>query len=71
VDVATLALSVVTGTVCLVLLGLLIWGLKTGQFSDVEEAKYQVFADPRRSSGDDDGPTEHDAAKELFDATTR
>jgi nitrogen fixation-related uncharacterized protein len=42
-DAATIGLTVVTGAVGLIFLGFLIWGIKTGQFHNVEEAKYQVF----------------------------
>ena len=48
-DGATIGLTVVTGAVGLVFLGFLIWGIKTGQFHNVEEAKYQVF---RKQKGD-------------------
>ena len=54
-DEPTLALTAVTGTVGLVLLGLLIWGIRSGQFRDVEEAKYQVFASPGGAAAQDDG----------------
>ncbi len=42
-DQATIALTAVTGLIALVFLGFLIWGIKSGQFRDVEETKYQVF----------------------------
>ncbi|MHB1325206.1 MAG: cbb3-type cytochrome oxidase assembly protein [Thermoleophilia bacterium] len=40
--IAQLAVSVV---IFLIFLGFLIWGIRTGQFRDVEEAKYRIFDD--------------------------
>ena len=69
---ATIALTAVTGTIGLVLLGLLIWGLRTGQFKDIEEAKYQVFADPVPSAEAPWGGAEdREAGKEQADAVNR
>ena len=42
-DEATIGLTIVTGVVGLVFLGFLVWGIRSGQFHNVEEAKYQVF----------------------------
>jgi nitrogen fixation-related uncharacterized protein len=42
-DAATIALTVMTGFIGLVFLGFLIWGWRSGQFRNIEEAKYQVF----------------------------
>jgi nitrogen fixation-related uncharacterized protein len=36
----------------LVFLGFLVWGLRSGQFHNVEEAKYQVFR-RQKPSGDE------------------
>jgi len=54
-DAATIGLTVVTGAVGLVFLGFLIWALRSGQFHNVEEAKYQVFR--RQKSSPVDGGT--------------
>jgi cbb3-type cytochrome oxidase maturation protein len=51
-DQATLGLTLVTGVVGLVFLGFLIWGIRSGQFHNVEEAKYQVFRDEEKSGGE-------------------
>ena len=44
-DEATIALTAMTGSLFLIFLGLFLWGLKTGQFKDVEEPKYKIFED--------------------------
>ena len=46
-DAATIGLTIVTASVGLVFLGFLIWGIKSGQFHNVEEAKYQVFREQK------------------------
>ena len=48
-DAATIGLTVVTGAVGLVFLGFLIWGIKSGQFHNVEDAKYQVFREQKQT----------------------
>lgn len=40
---ATVALIIMSVLIFLIFAGFLIWGLKSGQFKGVEEAKYQVF----------------------------
>ena len=42
-NAATIALTVMTGLIGIIFLGFLIWGIKSGQFHNVEEAKFQVF----------------------------
>ena len=42
---ATIALTVMTFLIFLAFLFFLIWGIKAGQFRDVEEAKYIMFKD--------------------------
>jgi cbb3-type cytochrome oxidase maturation protein len=49
---ATVALSAMTGVLLLSLLGFLIWGIKSGQFTNIEEAKYRIF----RSDKENDMP---------------
>jgi cbb3-type cytochrome oxidase maturation protein len=51
-DAATIALTIMTGAIGLVFLGFLIWALKSGQFHNVEEAKYQVFRKQKPPGGD-------------------
>jgi cbb3-type cytochrome oxidase maturation protein len=41
---ATIALTVMTFLLFLIFLGLFIWGIKTGQFRNVEEPKYRMFS---------------------------
>ncbi len=50
-DEATIALTAMTGSLLAVFLGLFIWGLKTGQFRNTEEAKYIVFRGGRKPDG--------------------
>jgi nitrogen fixation-related uncharacterized protein len=57
-DQATIALTAVTGVVGLVFLGFLIWGIRSGQFHNVEEAKYQVFRRQKPSKGENGVNTE-------------
>ena len=40
---ATIGLTVMTGVLLLSFGGFLIWGFRSGQFKDIEEAKYQLF----------------------------
>jgi nitrogen fixation-related uncharacterized protein len=40
---ATIALIIMSALIFLIFLGFLIWGIASGQFKGVEEAKYQVF----------------------------
>jgi cbb3-type cytochrome oxidase maturation protein len=62
-DQATIGLTVVTGVVGLVFLGFLIWGIKSGQFHNVEEAKYQVFGKQKHAESDE-GESEVKETKE-------
>jgi nitrogen fixation-related uncharacterized protein len=57
-DEATIALTVMTVAIFLVFLGFLIWGIKSRQFHNVEEAKYQVFRKQRKSENDSTGKEE-------------
>ncbi len=40
---ATIALIVMSVLIFLILVGFLVWGVKSGQFKNIEEAKYQMF----------------------------
>ena len=40
---ATIAQTIMTVLVLAIFLGFLIWGIKSGQFKDVESAKYHMF----------------------------
>jgi nitrogen fixation-related uncharacterized protein len=42
-DEGTIALTLMSGLIFLVFLGFLVWGIRSGQFKNVEEAKYQIF----------------------------
>lgn len=40
------ATIIMTVALALIFLGFLIWGIRSGQFKNVEETKYQVFRKP-------------------------
>lgn len=42
-DPTTLAIVITSFGIFAVFAGMFIWGVKTGQFKDVEEAKYRIF----------------------------
>jgi nitrogen fixation-related uncharacterized protein len=42
-DEATTALIIMSVLIFAIFLGFLIWGIKTRQFKNIEEAKYQLF----------------------------
>jgi nitrogen fixation-related uncharacterized protein len=54
---ATIALTAMTLGIFIVLLGFFIWGIMSGQFRNVEDAKYQVFRRQKQSTKHgDEGP---------------
>jgi len=55
---ATIALIVMTLLIFIIFLGFLIWGWKSGQFKNVEDAKYQVFR--QNDLGKDNGVSNDD-----------
>jgi hypothetical protein len=54
-DEATIALTAMTGLLSLSFLGFLIWGIRSGQFQNVEEAKYQIFRNNRKADNPQPG----------------
>jgi cbb3-type cytochrome oxidase maturation protein len=50
---ATIAQTVMTLLILVIFLGLLIWGIKSRQFHNIEDAKYRMFHDS------DDNDTEN------------
>jgi hypothetical protein len=46
-DEATIALVAMSAGVFLVFAGLMVWGLRSGQFKNTEETKYRIFHWPR------------------------
>lgn len=44
-DEATIALTITTLLLFLIFTGLFIWGLKSGQFRDIEAPKYRMLED--------------------------
>jgi len=49
----TIALTIMSGLLGISFLGFLFWGIFSGQFKDIEEAKYQLF---RKQNGDEESP---------------
>ncbi len=49
---ATIALGAMSLGILVVLAGLLIWGLRSGQFKNTEETKYQIFRQPEETPGE-------------------
>ncbi len=59
---ATIALTAMTGGLFLSFLGFFIWGIRSGQFKNIEEAKYQLFSkknttnvDERKAESEENG----------------
>ncbi len=44
-DEATIAQTIETALIFAIFLGFLIWGIRSGQFKNIEEAKYSMFPD--------------------------
>ncbi len=44
-DEGTIALTVMTGLLLISFIGFLVWGIRSGQFKNVEEAKYRMLGD--------------------------
>lgn len=47
-DEGTIALTVMSGSLLLIFLGLFIWGIKNGQFKNVEEPKYKMLEQEKK-----------------------
>jgi len=48
-DEATIALTIMTGLLLISFFGFLVWGIRSGQFQNVEDAKYLIFRTNRES----------------------
>lgn len=59
-DEATIAQTVMTGLLLISFLGFLVWGICSGQFKNIEDAKYQIFQD-RKSDEVQSDSTEHNS----------
>ena len=44
-DEATIALMVMTLLILVIFIGLLVWGIRSRQFHNIEDAKYHMFHD--------------------------
>ncbi len=49
---ATIALGAMSLGILAIIVGMLVWGLKTGQFKNTEETKYQIFRHPKEAPGE-------------------
>lgn len=54
---ATWAQALLTLALVFIFLGFLVWGIRTGQFRNIEESKYRIF--------DDKGGREEDVNKQA------
>jgi nitrogen fixation-related uncharacterized protein len=50
---ATIALTAMTALLLISFLGFLIWGIVSGQFKNIEEAKYQIFRNTKSGNSND------------------
>ncbi len=51
---ATFVQTLFTGLILAVFLGFLIWGIRTGQFRNVEEAKYRMLKGDKKDNEEAD-----------------
>jgi cbb3-type cytochrome oxidase maturation protein len=58
----TIALTVMTGLLLISFLGFLIWGIRSGQFKNIEEAKYQVLRDKKNEKPPGNSPPQNPGA---------
>lgn len=57
---ATIAQTLFSLALFLIFLGFLIWGIKSGQFKDVEEAKYQIIEEEEEKEPNEDKEGDED-----------
>lgn len=62
-DEATIALVIMSLLILIIFLGLLIWGIKSKQFHNIEEAKYHLF----KAAGKEGTSSEHHSEPEETD----
>ena len=51
---ATVAVTIMSFLLFAIFLGFFVWAIKSGQFKNVEEAKYHVFRNDGQGSGGDE-----------------
>lgn len=66
---ATIALMIMSVLILLVFLGFLVWGIKSGQFKNVEEPKFQIFRTPVKNN--DEKLRNGEAKQEVKQDATR
>lgn len=49
-DEGTIALTAMSGSLLLIFLGLFIWGIKSGQFRNVEEPKHRMLENVKKQA---------------------
>jgi nitrogen fixation-related uncharacterized protein len=60
-DEATAALLIMSILIFAIFLGFLVWGIKSRQFKNIEEAKYQIFDTPGKiKEKTEDSPRKED-----------
>jgi cbb3-type cytochrome oxidase maturation protein len=57
---ATIALTIMTLLIMGIFLGFFIWGIKSRQFKNIEEAKYNLLKDDKEEENQDSGITSGD-----------
>ena len=56
---ASWAQLLLTLSLLVIFLGFLVWGIRTGQFRNIEEPKYRIFEDKERGEEKVNGQTEN------------
>jgi len=55
---AAVAQTIMTLSILIIFLGFLIWGIKSNQFRNIEDAKWQVFDNNEHKKNEDDSSGE-------------
>jgi nitrogen fixation-related uncharacterized protein len=59
-DEATIAQTILTLAILFIFIGFLVWGIRSGQFKNVEEAKYRMLSNEKKESVTGNTPKEGD-----------
>ena len=62
-DEAALAQTILTVAILLIFIGFLVWAIRSGQFKNVEEAKYRMLADLKKKDEPKDESPENTAKR--------
>ena len=64
-DEGTIALTVMSGLLLVSFLGLLVWGIRSGQFKNIEEAKFRMLGKDNDGGARDDLTEKHEKGGEA------